>query len=182
MSSEGFKQSGTAVGVEIWRVENLQPVPATADGQLYSGVLAILLTVANSHTLMRSLLQRRCRSGHHSVLSDWLREDSIAGDAYVLLSTSQQGTSSSLLHEIHFWIGKECSQDEGAGAAMLAVQLDNALSTRGSDAAISRYRIKQPSSPCSAEYLCIPQQRRSRHSGGNAVPQPLRFCKRGDVR
>jgi Gelsolin repeat len=62
----------------------------------------------------------------------------------VLLSTSQQGTSPAFVHEIHFWIGKECSQDEAAGAAMLAVQLDNALSTRGSDAAISRYSFQSP--------------------------------------
>lgn len=61
-----------------------------------------------------------------------------------MLSTSQQGTSPALLHEIHFWIGKVCSQDEGAGAAMLAVQLDNALSARGSHSAISRYSIISP--------------------------------------
>lgn len=48
---ETFKESGTVVGVECWRVEQLQPVPATADGQLYSGVLAILFMDIASYML-----------------------------------------------------------------------------------------------------------------------------------
>lgn len=46
-----------------------------------------------------------------------------------------------LRHEVHFWIGKESSQDEGAAAAMLAVELDNTLAEQGSQASISRWAV-----------------------------------------
>nr|XP_019946519.1 PREDICTED: adseverin [Paralichthys olivaceus] len=47
------------------------------------------------------------------------------GDAYVILSTVQQGHSFS--YHLHYWLGKECSQDESAAAAIFSVQLDDYL-------------------------------------------------------
>ena len=158
--SAAFKQSGTAVGVECWRVEQLQPVPATANGQLYSGVFAMLALNTDAEAFAKLLWSSFCsrqvpqRTQASSGLS---RGDCHTGDAYVLLSTSKRGASPALLHAIHFWLGMECSQDEGAGAAMLAVQLDNALSARGSDAAISRYIAPSSyvKSSCEQQYLSL---------------------------
>lgn len=48
--SEAFKQSGTAVGVECWRVEQLQPVSATANGQFYGG-MRTALRIADTSTV-----------------------------------------------------------------------------------------------------------------------------------
>jgi len=48
------------------------------------------------------------------------------GDSYIVMKTySKNGPK--LLHDIHFWIGKESSQDEYASAALLAVELDDLL-------------------------------------------------------
>lgn len=60
-----------------------------------------------------------------------------AGDSYLFLSTRELA-GDALQHDIHFWIGKESSQDESAAAAMLAVELDHALADEGKEAAISR--------------------------------------------
>ena len=87
----------------------------------------------------------------------------------MLLSTTKQGTSPALVHAIHFWLGKECSQDEAAGAAMLAVQLDNALSARGSDAAISRCTASSSYVSCYLKPLGVRLLRRSRQSGEHAA-------------
>jgi Gelsolin repeat len=61
-----------------------------------------------------------------------------AGDAYLFLHSAEATPGGSLQHEIHFWLGKESRQDEGAAAAMLAVQLDSALGAEGADASITR--------------------------------------------
>ncbi|XP_041665859.1 adseverin [Cheilinus undulatus] len=47
------------------------------------------------------------------------------GDAYVILSTVKQRDS--FFYHLHYWLGKECSQDESTAAAIFTVQLDDYL-------------------------------------------------------
>ncbi|KAM6974936.1 scinderin [Tautogolabrus adspersus] len=47
------------------------------------------------------------------------------GDAYVILSTVKQRDN--FFYHLHYWLGKECSQDESAAAAIFSVQLDDYL-------------------------------------------------------
>ncbi|KAM3595838.1 uncharacterized protein V6R79_003663 [Siganus canaliculatus] len=47
------------------------------------------------------------------------------GDAYVILHTVKQKSSAS--YHLHYWLGKECSQDESTAAAIFTVQLDDYL-------------------------------------------------------
>ncbi|NXX97363.1 VILI protein, partial [Centropus bengalensis] len=49
------------------------------------------------------------------------------GDCYVLLSTRKTGSSFS--YHIHYWLGKESSQDEQGAAAIYTIQLDDHLGT-----------------------------------------------------
>uniref|UniRef100_A0A8C6UW07 Scinderin n=1 Tax=Neogobius melanostomus TaxID=47308 RepID=A0A8C6UW07_9GOBI len=74
-----------AVGLHIWRIENIElaPVPESLYGSFYSG------------------------------------------DAYVVLNTVKQRDT--FFYKLHYWLGKECSQDESAAAAILTVQLDDYL-------------------------------------------------------
>ncbi|XP_063808367.1 advillin [Pseudophryne corroboree] len=47
------------------------------------------------------------------------------GDCYLLLSTRKSGNS--LFYDIHYWIGKDSSQDEQGSAAIYTIQLDDFL-------------------------------------------------------
>uniref|UniRef100_A0A8C7S882 Scinderin n=1 Tax=Oncorhynchus mykiss TaxID=8022 RepID=A0A8C7S882_ONCMY len=47
------------------------------------------------------------------------------GDAYVVLHTVKQRES--CFYDLHYWLGKECSQDESTAAAIFTVQLDDFL-------------------------------------------------------
>ncbi|XP_028255029.1 scinderin isoform X2 [Parambassis ranga] len=47
------------------------------------------------------------------------------GDAYVILFTVKQKNSS--FYHLHYWLGKECSQDESTAAAIFTIQLDDYL-------------------------------------------------------
>ncbi|XP_014809683.1 PREDICTED: villin-1 isoform X2 [Calidris pugnax] len=49
------------------------------------------------------------------------------GDCYVLLSTRKSGSSFS--YNIHYWLGKESSQDEQGAAAIYTTQMDEHLGT-----------------------------------------------------
>ncbi|NXV47827.1 VILI protein, partial [Uria aalge] len=49
------------------------------------------------------------------------------GDCYVLLSTRKTGSSFS--YSIHYWLGKDSSQDEQGAAAMYTTQMDDHLGT-----------------------------------------------------
>ncbi|XP_077249392.1 villin-3-like [Tasmannia lanceolata] len=51
------------------------------------------------------------------------------GDSYIVLQTTA-GKGGSYLYDIHFWIGKETSQDEAGTAAIKTVELDAALGGR----------------------------------------------------
>ncbi|XP_057438079.1 villin-3 [Lotus japonicus] len=51
------------------------------------------------------------------------------GDSYIILQTTQ-GKGGSYLFDIHFWIGKDTSQDEAGTAAIKTVELDASLGGR----------------------------------------------------
>ncbi|XP_072995561.1 villin-2-like [Typha latifolia] len=84
-----FQGVGQRVGMEIWRIENFQPVPLPKSdhGKFYSG------------------------------------------DSYIVLQTTS-GKGGSYLYDIHFWIGKDSSQDEAGTAAIKTVELDTTLGGR----------------------------------------------------
>ncbi|XP_037073169.1 gelsolin, cytoplasmic-like [Pollicipes pollicipes] len=48
-----------------------------------------------------------------------------SGDCFIVLKTKLQGDL--LVHDIHFWLGKDSSQDEWGTAAIKAVELDDSL-------------------------------------------------------
>ncbi|KAK7089217.1 hypothetical protein V1264_024621 [Littorina saxatilis] len=50
-----------------------------------------------------------------------------SGDSYILLVTKQPPNTSRLEWDIHFWLGKDTSQDEKGIAAYKTVELDDAL-------------------------------------------------------
>ncbi|XP_039691219.1 villin-3 isoform X3 [Medicago truncatula] len=51
------------------------------------------------------------------------------GDSYIILQTTQ-GKGAAYFYDLHFWIGKDTSQDEAGTAAIKAVELDAALGGR----------------------------------------------------
>ncbi|MEJ1286453.1 hypothetical protein NN561_017461 [Cricetulus griseus] len=51
--------------------------------------------------------------------------DFFVGDAYLVLYTAK--ASRGLSYRLHFWLGKECSQDESTAAAIFTVQMDDYL-------------------------------------------------------
>ncbi|XP_073016621.1 villin-3-like isoform X1 [Primulina eburnea] len=52
-----------------------------------------------------------------------------SGDSYIVLQTSPS-KGGAYLHDIHFWLGKDTSQDEAGTAAIKAVELDAVLGGR----------------------------------------------------
>lgn len=50
-----------------------------------------------------------------------------SGDSYIVLNTKQRPNSSTLEWDIHFWLGKNSSQDEMGTAAYKTVELDESL-------------------------------------------------------
>ncbi|KAK7329763.1 hypothetical protein VNO77_23942 [Canavalia gladiata] len=84
-----FKGAGQKAGLEIWRIENFNPVlvPQSSYGKFFTG------------------------------------------DSYVILKTTTS-KSGALRHDIHYWLGKDTSQDEAGVAAIKTVELDAALGGR----------------------------------------------------
>ncbi|KAG1674837.1 hypothetical protein FOA52_015225 [Chlamydomonas sp. UWO 241] len=61
-------------------------------------------------------------------LPDKLHGTFYTGDSYLVLRTyKQDDETEKLLHDIHFWIGAESSQDEAGCVALFAMQLDDFL-------------------------------------------------------
>ncbi|KAJ7546195.1 hypothetical protein O6H91_08G029400 [Diphasiastrum complanatum] len=84
-----FQNVGQKVGMEIWRIENFNPVPVP-------------------------------KSGHGRFYSR---------DSYIILKTTAL-KSGILHHDIHFWLGKDTTQDTEGTASMKSVELDAALGGR----------------------------------------------------
>ncbi|XP_024637641.1 villin-4 [Medicago truncatula] len=84
-----LKGAGQKDGLEIWRIENFNPVPIP-------------------------------QSSHGKFFT---------GDSYVILKTTAS-KSGALRHDIHYWLGKDTSQDEAGAAAIKTVELDAVLGGR----------------------------------------------------
>ncbi|VFQ71900.1 unnamed protein product [Cuscuta campestris] len=84
-----FQGAGQKVGIEIWRIENFQPVPLP-----------------------------KCDYGKF-----------YSGDSYIVLQTTA-GKGGAYFYAIHFWLGKDTSQDEAGTAAIKSVELDATLGGR----------------------------------------------------
>lgn len=84
-----FQGVGQKVGMDIWRIEDFQPVllPKSEFGKFY------------------------------------------AGDSYIILQTTAL-KNGAYHYDIHFWLGKDTSQDEAGTAAIKTVELDAALGGR----------------------------------------------------
>ncbi|XP_013914018.1 PREDICTED: adseverin [Thamnophis sirtalis] len=54
-----------------------------------------------------------------------LHGDFYVGDAYLVLHTVKK--SNATFYNLHYWLGKECTQDESTAAAIFTVQLDDYL-------------------------------------------------------
>jgi len=50
-----------------------------------------------------------------------------SGDSYIVLHTYKEQGGDEKLHNVHFWLGKETSQDEAGAAAIKTVELDDKL-------------------------------------------------------
>ncbi|KAF9580705.1 hypothetical protein BGW38_002532 [Lunasporangiospora selenospora] len=48
-----------------------------------------------------------------------------SGDSYIILKSTKKEDTDVLVHNIHFWLGKETSQDEAGTAAYKTVELDD---------------------------------------------------------
>ncbi|XP_047967411.1 villin-3-like [Salvia hispanica] len=84
-----FQGVGQKAGLEIWRIENFQPVPLPKPdyGKFY------------------------------------------CGDSYIILQTIA-GRGGGYHYDVHFWLGKDTSQDEAGTAAIKTVELDAVLGGR----------------------------------------------------
>jgi gelsolin len=51
-----------------------------------------------------------------------------AGDSYICLNTYKKKDSDALLFDVHFWLGKDTTQDEAGTAAYKTVELDDSSS------------------------------------------------------
>lgn len=63
-------------------------------------------------------------------VTDWPKEDYgkfYQGDSYIILNTYKEEGGEELLYDVHFWIGKESTQDEYGTAAYKTVELDTFL-------------------------------------------------------
>ncbi|KAF8396164.1 hypothetical protein HHK36_017777 [Tetracentron sinense] len=113
-----FQGVGQRVGTEIWRIENFQPVSLQKSeyGKFYMGDSYIILQVFI--ILSACFLPCACPvcTGLGFVQQIFLQTTPGRGGAY--------------LYDIHFWIGKDTSQDEAGTAAIKTVELDAVLGGR----------------------------------------------------
>ncbi|KAF7819033.1 villin-3-like isoform X1 [Senna tora] len=115
-SREWVKEHLTSCrGTEMWRIENFQPVPVPKSeyGKFYMGDSYIILQCTISLTFFSSL---------EIMINNVMM--------IILLETTTQGKAGSYFYDIHFWIGKDTSQDEAGTAAIKTVELDAALGGR----------------------------------------------------
>ncbi|CAD5121525.1 DgyrCDS10026 [Dimorphilus gyrociliatus] len=74
-------------------------------------------------------------------VTDWPEEkygEFFSGDSYIILNTFKDEESDALNYDVHFWIGKNSSQDEYGTAAYKTVELDTYLN----DAAIQHREVQ----------------------------------------
>lgn len=53
-----------------------------------------------------------------------------SGDCYIVLKTTKKEDSDALEWDLHYWIGKDCTQDESGSAAYFTVNIDDLLNQK----------------------------------------------------
>lgn len=102
-----------------------------------------------------------------------------AGDSYIILNTYKEEGGDELLHDLHFWIGKESTQDEYGTAAYKTVELDTYLN----DVPVQHREVQGFESPLFKSYFkTITIMKGGAKTGFNHVepktykPRLLHFC------
>eukprot|EP00916_Digyalum_oweni_P011234 GHVL01018740.1.p1 GENE.GHVL01018740.1~~GHVL01018740.1.p1 ORF type:complete len:376 (-),score=23.68 GHVL01018740.1:986-2113(-) len=72
-----------------------------------------------------------------------------SGDSYIILNTYKEAESDKLLYDVHFWIGKESTQDEYGTAAYKTVELDTLLD----DVPVQHREVQGYESPLFKKYF-----------------------------
>nr|XP_012632590.1 advillin isoform X3 [Microcebus murinus] len=103
--SSAFRAVGNDPGIITWRIEKMELalVPLSSHGNFYEGDCYVIL------------------SGQQQ------RGAELAPDPFSLAAYQTRRVGSSLSQDIHFWIGKDSSQDEQTCAAIYTTQLDDYL-------------------------------------------------------
>lgn len=94
-------------GLEIWRVVQFQIVPWTEKGNFFSGDSYIVLHVLQRRGLYLIILSRNLMSPEKTY--------------------KKTPKDEKLSYNVHFWLGKETSQDEAGTAAYKTVELDDCM-------------------------------------------------------
>ncbi|KAK6248045.1 hypothetical protein QUC31_019610 [Theobroma cacao] len=117
-----FQGAGQKAGIEIWRIENFLPVPVpkSSYGKFFMGDSYVILKasyfVGDSTSGLRFALK-----------SSFSKYCSLI---YYFLVQTTTLKSGALRHDIHYWLGKNTTQDEAGAAAVKTVELDAALGGR----------------------------------------------------
>nr|TKR84080.1 villin-3-like isoform X1 [Populus alba] len=139
-----FQGVGQRPGTEIWRIENFQPVPLPKSdhGKFYMGdsyiVLQVLtfsislsLSLSHTHTHTFYILLMNdefyCLFPVFALICPRMNGELFVGLVHV---ETTPGKGGAYLYDIHFWIGKDTSQDEAGTAAIKTVELDAVLGGR----------------------------------------------------
>uniref|UniRef100_A0A671PMK4 Scinderin n=1 Tax=Sinocyclocheilus anshuiensis TaxID=1608454 RepID=A0A671PMK4_9TELE len=99
---------------------------------------AIFLTCSQQHVIYSAKTKHINIAGKRPGLQIWriekmelapvpenLHGSFYIGDAYLVLHTVKQ--KDSCFYDLHYWLGKECTQDESAAAAIFTIQMDDYL-------------------------------------------------------
>ncbi|XP_063631112.1 gelsolin-like isoform X2 [Cydia splendana] len=146
-----FTNCGKKEGLETWRIENFQPVPVAPSnhGKFYSGDSYIVLKAPTIRMTRRKIVQDALNSVHKTMASCGRdSRPSVMRKRERRITTS--GVPSSLSYDVHFWLGRESSQDEKGAAAILSVNLDEA---RFNGAAIQHREVQGYESQVFLDYF-----------------------------
>lgn len=148
MVADEFAGVGQTPGLQVWKIQVSVPwgegflcYDAFVVKVTPSGVLRYRFLSCHGHMCVSYSCRDVCHKVSRLVTSDnvfWTFQNFSPvpvdksefgkfheGDAYLVLRTNEFGGK--LSWEVHFWLGKEASQDEVGAAAILAVELDDAL-------------------------------------------------------
>ena len=120
-AAELFPGAGASPGVEVWRIERLEPVKQPRD---FSGKFH----VGDSYVVLHAFEASRDRSPDD--------DGAIGGSSASPSSPSSSSSSRApraarLAMNVHHWIGAASSQDDaGAAATLMTVELDRLLERR----------------------------------------------------
>ncbi|XVE79969.1 hypothetical protein DITRI_Ditri14bG0100200 [Diplodiscus trichospermus] len=115
-----FQGAGQKAGIEIWRIENFRPVPVpkASYGKFFTG---------DSYVILKASLKHMVDAVVSFPLGLFIKIE-YSYNLSMLLTTALK--SGALRHDIHYWLGKDTTQDEAGAAAVKTVELDAALGGR----------------------------------------------------